>query len=550
MPLFGFLGKKKEVRQDAGLIVGVGFKPTTNDPASQAGAKSGMIKKPPAPPTSSSSSSKTNKENISSKKSEQAAPVTVNRSHQNSPAVPAYQQQQINLPPVVTVESITQQSSHSQNNSAVNQPSSKTDKNNLPQVESAQDRKKSDSRPTTLSTSNLQTAKDFEQVSSHNKKPSPRPSSDLPSKSGNIQKISSSGPITSYKEYLLEAKEKFEDRWRHPHDQREICLDDFYRTRTLASGNFGRVLLVQHKWNKQFYAMKVLEKQKVQKLMLAIGHTSQVVKKKQVEHTLDEKKVLSAISFPFVVGLEFYFKDNSNLYMVLEYVPGGDMFTHLRKLGRFKEPHARFYATQIVLAFEYLHYLGLIYRDLKPENIMIDTAGYAKVTDFGFTKRVSDKRTWTMCGTPEYLAPEIILVKGYNKAVDWWALGVLIFEMVAGQAPFMADQPIQLYEKIVAGKIQYPKMFSSEVKDLVRGLLQADLTKRLGNMKNGVADIKSQKWFQSTDWVAVHQKKVVAPLIPKVKGAGDTRHFQPSEEDRDLFRTSPDNLHVETFKDF
>ncbi|XP_046339337.1 cAMP-dependent protein kinase catalytic subunit alpha isoform X5 [Haliotis rufescens] len=348
-----------------------------------------------------------------------------------------------------------------------------------------------------------------------------------------IVKNKQSMDLEEVKQFLAEAKEQFTAKWEKP-AVANACLDDFDRIKTLGTGSFGRVMLVQHKATRNYLAMKILDKQKVVKL-------------KQVEHTLNEKKILNAIDFPFLVKLEYSFKDNTNLYMVLEFVSGGEMFSHLRRIGRFSEPHSRFYAAQIVLAFEYLHYLDLVYRDLKPENMLIDPQGYIKVTDFGFAKRVKG-RTWTLCGTPEYLAPEIILSKGYNKAVDWWALGVLIYEMAAGYPPFFADQPIQIYEKIVSGKVRFPSHFSGDLKDLLRNLLQVDLTKRFGNLKNGVNDIKTHKWFNTTDWIAVYQKKVEAPFVPKQKGPGDSSNFD--EYDEEPLRISSTEKCAKEFADF
>uniref|UniRef100_A0A3Q2GET7 cAMP-dependent protein kinase n=1 Tax=Cyprinodon variegatus TaxID=28743 RepID=A0A3Q2GET7_CYPVA len=322
------------------------------------------------------------------------------------------------------------------------------------------------------------------------------------------------------KEFLAKAKEDFLKKWENP-SQNTASLEQFERLKTLGTGSFGRVMLVKHRETGQHYAMKILNKQKVS------------ITKGIVQVLNPQTKLLYVFVFVckrWFLIIFFSIQDNTNLYMIMEYVPGGEMFSHLRRIGRFSEPHARFYAAQIVLTFEYLHALDLIYRDLKPENLLIDQQGYIQVTDFGFAKRVKG-RTWTLCGTPEYLAPEIILSKGYNKAVDWWALGVLVYEMAAGYPPFFADQPIQIYEKIVSGKVRFPSHFSSDLKDLLRNLLQVDLTKRFGNLKNGVNDIKGHKWFATTDWIAIYQKKVEAPFVPKFKGPGDTSNFDDYEEE-------------------
>uniref|UniRef100_A0A3Q2CN07 cAMP-dependent protein kinase n=1 Tax=Cyprinodon variegatus TaxID=28743 RepID=A0A3Q2CN07_CYPVA len=325
---------------------------------------------------------------------------------------------------------------------------------------------------------------------------------------GNAPTARKGSEMESVKEFLAKAKEDFLKKWENP-SQNTASLEQFERLKTLGTGSFGRVMLVKHRETGQHYAMKILNKQKVSK------------KKGQ-----NRKEIIQALKTSSSPPKS----DNTNLYMIMEYVPGGEMFSHLRRIGRFSEPHARFYAAQIVLTFEYLHALDLIYRDLKPENLLIDQQGYIQVTDFGFAKRVKG-RTWTLCGTPEYLAPEIILSKGYNKAVDWWALGVLVYEMAAGYPPFFADQPIQIYEKIVSGKVRFPSHFSSDLKDLLRNLLQVDLTKRFGNLKNGVNDIKGHKWFATTDWIAIYQKKVEAPFVPKFKGPGDTSNFDDYEEE-------------------
>ncbi|RSM09271.1 cAMP-dependent protein kinase type 1 [Fusarium ambrosium] len=303
----------------------------------------------------------------------------------------------------------------------------------------------------------------------------------------------------------------------------KYSLGDFDILRTLGTGSFGRVHLVQSKHNQRFYAVKVLKK-------------AQVVKMKQVEHTNDERRMLADVKHPFLITLWGTFQDTKNLYMVMDFVEGGELFSLLRKSGRFPNPVAKFYAAEVTLALEYLHSKNVIYRDLKPENLLLDRHGHLKITDFGFAKRVPDK-TWTLCGTPDYLAPEVVSNKGYNKSVDWWSLGILIYEMLCGYTPFWdSGSPMKIYENILKGKVKYPAYVNADAQNLLERLITADLTKRLGNLYGGPGDVKNHPWFAEVTWDRLARKDIDAPYTPPVKaGAGDASQFDRYPEDPEKY---------------
>lgn len=288
-------------------------------------------------------------------------------------------------------------------------------------------------------------------------------------------------------------------------------LEAFEIGAILGTGSFGRVCICEHKATGTICALKMLSK-------------SQILRTKQVMHIKAERDILSVANFPFLVNMFGCSQDEKCLYFVLEFVVGGEFFTHLRSSGRFSEETSRFYTSEILLSIEYLHNQDIIYRDLKPENLLLDKEGHVKITDFGFAKRI-DHRTYTLCGTPDYLAPEIILNKGHGKPVDWWATGVLIYEMLAGYPPFYDDDPMGTYQKILHGRLEFPSHFSRSARDLIKKLLQADLTKRYGNLKGGARDIKAHPWFNDVNWDAVALKKSTPPIKPIVGAVDDTSNF-------------------------
>lgn len=306
-------------------------------------------------------------------------------------------------------------------------------------------------------------------------------------------------------------KQEFDNRYDNP-QKSEHKLGDFQIIKTIGAGGFGRVYLVQNKTTKNFYAMKTLEKLKI-------------IKYKQIEHSRNEKRILQAIDFPFVVNMKSFFQDNTYLYFVMPFIAGGDMFSLLSTLKKFDEEKSKFYTSQVILALEYLHKCLLVYRDLKPENIMIDNKGNIKITDFGFCKRLNKERTWTMCGTPHYLAPEIINQKGYTMTADWWALGILIFEMNAGFPPFDSSYHLIIYEKILECELKFPSSFSKELRDLIKNIVIVDVTKRLGCMRRGSDDLKDHVWFKGMNWDDVLGMKIRPPYVPEIKSADDTHNF-------------------------
>eukprot|EP00795_Rhopilema_esculentum_P016341 gene16341-7731_t len=217
--------------------------------------------------------------------------------------------------------------------------------------------------------------------------------------------------------------------------------------------------------------------------------------------------------------------------MLFEYLPGGELFTFLRNKVKFKPADAKFYAAETTLALEYLHEKDIVYRDLKPENILLDHEGHVKLTDFGFAKELTDM-TWTLCGTPEYIAPEVIQNKGHSFSVDWWALGILIFEMLAGIPPFTDESQFGTYEKILEGHIIWPKALEDQLEqDLISKLLVPDRTARLGGAKGGAEEIKGHSWFSDVIWSDVFNRRVKPPILPKVAHPGDTSNFDDYSDD-------------------
>ncbi|EAS34359.1 AGC/PKA protein kinase [Coccidioides immitis RS] len=318
----------------------------------------------------------------------------------------------------------------------------------------------------------------------------------------------------------------------------KYSLNDFTLRRTLGTGSFGRVHLVQSVHNQRFYAIKVLKKQ-------------QVVKMKQVEHTNDERRMLERVKHPFLITLWGTFQDAKNLYMVMDFVEGGELFSLLRKSQRFPNPVAKFYAAEVTLALEYLHSQNIVYRDLKPENLLLDRHGHLKITDFGFAKEVRDI-TWTLCGTPDYLAPEVVSSKGYNKSVDWWSLGILIFEMLCGFTPFWdSGSPMKIYENIVHGRVKYPPFLVPDARDLLSQLITPDLTKRLGNLRGGSEDVKNHAWFSEVTWDRLARKDIDAPYIPPVKaGQGDASQFDTYPEETEQYGLPADDEFGHFFQEF
>lgn len=293
----------------------------------------------------------------------------------------------------------------------------------------------------------------------------------------------------------------------------KVGVEDFDLLNLVGKGSFGKVMQVRKKDNGKIYAMKVLDKK-------------HILEHNEVEHTLAEKNILQQLHHPFLVNLHFSFQTEDKLYFILDYINGGELFFHLQREKRFSEERVIFYGAEILLALEHLHTNGIIYRDLKPENLLITNEGHIVLTDFGLCKegiKSDEDRTGTFCGTPEYLAPEVLKGKGYGKAVDWWSFGSLLYEMLTGLPPFYSQDVQEMYRKIMTEKLKFPPTMNENARGLLEGLLQRDIGERLTD----ASKIKQHPFFTGINWEKLYKKEIKPSFIPNVKGEADVSQIDP-----------------------
>uniref|UniRef100_A0A672HX23 non-specific serine/threonine protein kinase n=1 Tax=Salarias fasciatus TaxID=181472 RepID=A0A672HX23_SALFA len=308
-----------------------------------------------------------------------------------------------------------------------------------------------------------------------------------------------------------------------------VLPPDFDYLKLLGKGTFGKVILVKEKATGMYYAMKILRKEVI-------------IAKDEVAHTVTESRVLQNTRHPFLTTLKYAFQTHDRLCFVMEYANGGELFFHLSRDRVFTEDRARFYGAEIVSALEYLHSRNVVYRDLKLENLMLDKDGHIKITDFGLCKEgITDGATMkTFCGTPEYLAPEVLEDNDYGRAVDWWGLGVVMYEMMCGRLPFYNQDHERLFELILMEEIRFPKNLAPEAKALLAGLLKKDPKQRLGGGPDDAKEVMSHKFFTSINWQDVTDKKLIPPFKPQVTSETDTRYFDDEFTAQSITITPPD----------
>ncbi|XP_052768823.1 cGMP-dependent protein kinase 1-like isoform X2 [Mya arenaria] len=311
----------------------------------------------------------------------------------------------------------------------------------------------------------------------------------------------------------------------------KLKLGDLSIVTTLGVGGFGRVELVQiNNDASRTFALKIMRKH-------------HIVETRQQEHIMNEKKIMAESRTDFIVRLHRTFKDRKYLYMMMEVCLGGELWTVLRDKGSFDDNTTRFYTGCVLEAFTYLHSKGVVYRDLKPENLLLDGHGYCKLVDFGFAKKVGlGRKTWTFCGTPEYVAPEVILNKGHDITADYWSLGILMFELLTGSPPFSGQDPMKTYNIILKGidTIEFPRKITKNATNLIKKLCRDTPTDRLGFGRGGIREIQKHKWFEGYNWEGLRKHTLTAPIQPKIKNMVDTTNFDDYPDDEET--PPPDDL--------